>query len=497
MSNFDAIDLDKDMDKIYELMNDKNLDNKRKKESDLNKLRTENHKRFYKINIAKLENLPESFKDIVSDVSEKYKSLAGMNLLSETLKEAKLSQKALNDIYRKIGRIDKMVKSTVRQLEEENDKEQDSFSIIDLKNLDLEKNRKRHILNLYNEVILYNSTIEKDLYSKLKRELVRKEYLSEIKASISLGNTEKINFDKKDKISDLNNKLSKIIDDTSDKIQYLTDLMIEDSDYTGAFNDFLEFYNKITSYDKNDYDNVRQTYEILNDKDKIDSYIKKFENDFINERSKFFNDEKFIFKKIGLKNIKSTLYYISANYINELNKYQKRVIKDAYDKLAKDNIDVAQTGKNLKYIVNDIWKKTITDIYKFNENRYSFLCSNSQFIEPKMETILLSNDIVNRMDNYLDYQIGFICSYDNNILFVTEDSDIMNVEHDDLSCLKTPKQIEKEYLSFDIINRVVLNGYKTKIIGVYYIYDGDNAKYNKALELSKNNKLPLITLKKK
>ena len=100
------------------------------------------------------------------------------------------------------------------------------------------------------------------------------------------------------------------------------------------------------------------------------------------------------------------------------------------------------------------------------------------------------------MDDYLDYQIGFICNYKNNILYITENDDIMSVKHDDLSKLKTPKQIEQEYINFNIVNKIALDGYMTNFIAVYYIDDNNEVVYNKALELSKENNLPLIKLKK-
>ena len=113
-----------------------------------------------------------------------------------------------------------------------------------------------------------------------------------------------------------------------------------------------------------------------------------------------------------------------------------------------------------------------------------------------METILLTKNILDRMDTYNDYQIGYVCNYSNNILYITENDDIMSVNFDDLSKLKTPKQIEQEYINFNTVNKIVLDGFMTKIIGVYFIDDGDESKSKIANELSKNNNLPLIILKK-
>ena len=125
------------------------------------------------------------------------------------------------------------------------------------------------------------------------------------------------------------------------------------------------------------------------------------------------------------------------------------------------------------------------------------MCSNNQFMDPRYETILITKRELERVNDYSDYQIGFICRYDDNILYITENEDIMSVEnYDDLSRLKTPLQLEQEFLNFKISNRIALNGFTTKLEAVYIINDGDINKYNKAKELSNMYGLPLIELKK-
>ena len=98
---------------------------------------------------------------------------------------------------------------------------------------------------------------------------------------------------------------------------------------------------------------------------------------------------------------------------------------------------------------------------------------------------------------YQNYQIGFICGYDDNIMYITENDDIMSVTNvNDMSNLKTPLQLEQEFINFKVCNRIALNGFKTKIEAVYFINDGNFDKYRKAVELSNMYKLPLIELKK-
>ena len=494
MDNLDKIDLEQDIDKLYELMNDASLSKKHEENIQLNKIRNENHKKYYDINLVKLNNLPEEFNEIVNQVRELYKKIIPKNILRETKENANETKDILDKITKKINRIEKMIKTSLKELEQDNDQKQSEFSITGFKNLNIDEKSKRKVLNLYNELILYNATLENDIYNNLKRQLVRKKYIDEIIKFISVGTDDLLNEEKKYVTDELNTELNNLINNTNNKIQYLSDLMVEDSEYQDSFNDFVNFYNKITAYDDTNYNNVKQTLEILKDEDKFGNYAKQFENNFINEREKNNNEEKFVYEKIGIKNIRMSLDYISSNYMDLLDKPRKLVIDDSYKRLDSKNVEIEILDKNLNNIVKYIWENTITNID--NTDNFYYLCSNSQFKEPKMEAILLSRDILNRMDDYLDYQIGFICAYSSNILYITENSDIMSVKHDDLSRLKTPKQIEQEYINFNIINKIALDGFTTKLNGVYFIDDGDSVKFKKAKELSKENNLPLIILKK-
>ena len=159
------------------------------------------------------------------------------------------------------------------------------------------------------------------------------------------------------------------------------------------------------------------------------------------------------------------------------------------------NIDALE--EELLPVVSKIWKSSVTNINEYNSDEdFCFICSNNQFIDPKYECILITKKELESDFDYLDYQIGFICGYNDNILYITENDDIMSVEYDDMSKLKTPKQLEQEFVNFAVCNRLALNGYTTKIEAVYYIEDGDNIKYTKAQSLANDYNLPLIIIKK-
>ena len=492
MDYLDTINLDEDIDKLYELMNNDTLSKEHQNNIKLNKLRNDNHKRYYKINMIRLKNLPEEFKPIVDDITELYKKLVLKDILNDSEKGSIETKKILDEIYLKIKRVESMIKTTIKELDKYNDEKQSEFSIVDLKNLDVDEKSKKNALNLYNELVLYSADMKKDIYENLKYQIVRKNYIDDIIRIINKGKDTKQNIEKIDKTNELNKELNKVINETNDKVQYLSDLVPQDDNEQETLNSFLNFYNKILDYDDTNYDNVKQTLDILTDKDKFDIYINNLKQD-INFKQELNNKESDS-KKVELLNIKNYLDYIESNYIDTLDKPRKLVVEDIYNKLKNKDIDTNVIIKNLSNITNYIWESTITGT-KQKENFY-ILCSNNQFVEPKTEAILLTSNILKHMDDYLDYQIGFICDYSKNILYITHSGDIMDAKIDNLSKLKTPKQIEQEYINLNIMSKISLDGYKTKIIGVYFIDDGDEVKYSKALELSNNYKLPLIILKK-
>ena len=177
--------------------------------------------------------------------------------------------------------------------------------------------------------------------------------------------------------------------------------------------------------------------------------------------------------------------------------YEKEIINNVYSELSTSEYDITNLYKNLRQVVNSIWERTLTkvDLYKQDED-FCFICSNNQFIDEKYQTILITKKMLDRVEDYSDYQIGFVCNFNKNILYVTENDDIMSADYNDMSNVKTPKQIEQEFINFKICNTIALNGFLTKIEAVYYIKDDNPKIYEKALELSNMYNLPLIELKK-
>ncbi len=498
---FADMDLNSDIKKIYDVINDDELQEQFINDTKLTELRNDNHKRYFAINIKKIENLPTEFSDIVYDVIKLYNFIDSKLLLTESLNEAENSKQLLDNIYRKLDRIDKMVSTALKTLEKENDEKQSQFSISYFKNLEVSDQVKKVLIDKYNDLVLFNGVIGEDSYDNLKRQMLRKEYIYDILNYLHLEKRNQKNIDEKDKLSILNQKIEDQIKEYKEKIQYLEDLMSTNSKHIEEFTDFKNFLNRLFAYDDTNYDNAKQTYEVLSDKYRFSELFGNFEDIFIQDREYLDKEKQFIYNKLGIKNVKMTLNYIYENYYQkELTDEEKKIIDGLINDISSLNYDLEVIEKELSIIVSNIWKNTITDIYSYNPNdNFYFICSNSEFMSEKQQAILISKKELEVVNDYSNYEIGFICGYNDNILNITENEDSSGINHNDMSYLKTPIQIEKEFIYLKICNRIILNGYKTKKLAVYCIKNNSDEydlNYNKALELANTYNLPLIELKK-
>lgn len=494
---FERMNLNEDIKKIYEIIgNDDSID-EFKKMNNLTNLRNENHKRYYDIDINKIQNLPIEFKEIVDDILKFYGFVDSKKLLIDSYEESINNKKIIDNIYRRFNRLDQMVKTTLKELNLYNKDKQSRFSLTYFETLNIDDKLRKELIEKYNDLVLYNSIIETDSYSELKRQLKCKEYIDNILKSLNLYEDNKLRISTKEKLIKLNKKINQEIKKHEGVISYLEDLMPKGSKHKEEFQDFKNFYNKIIAYDDTDYEVAKQTYEILCDDTKFNILINSFEERFINEIDQRNKEEKFILEKVGIKNVKTSLNYIATNYMNDLEYDDKKIIEDIFNELSSLDYDLNNIYNKLNVIVKKIWKNKITDVYSYNPNQdFAFICANNQFIDEKYQTILITKKELERVDDYSDYQIGFICSYNENILYITENEDIMSVNYDDMSNLKTPIQLEQEFINFKVCNRIALNGYITKIQAIYYINDKSVDTYMKAIELANMYKLPLIELKK-
>ena len=495
-TSFTNIDLNVDMERLYDIVDDDKLKLEYLKQIKLDNLRNENYERYNSIDIFKYKNLPADFQAITNDIIYFYSCINLKNILTDSYEESLNNKVILDNIYRRITRLDNMVRSYVKELTLANDKNQKRFSRLYFNNLDISEKLKKDLINKYDNLVISSSSISKNPYEELHNQETRKYYISEILNLIDVEEYAKSNFAPANILVELNKSINLEIKRYKEIIQYLTDLIPEGSKYTNEFNEFVDLFNKIIAYNDTNLENAKQTYEILSDS-KFINRINSFEQLFIDERLYLKKAAKFIYEKVGIKNLSKSLNYIQNYYKNKLNIDDLDKLKYISDKLNSGNYDLGDLNYRLKQIVKNIWSSSITDVYEYNPNdNFCFICSNNQFIDEKYQTILITKSELNKVNSYEDYQIGFICNYNDNILYITENESIMEATADDMSDLKTPAQLEQEFIDFKVCNRIALNGYKTKISAVYFINDGDKDKYIKALELANIYKLPLIEFKK-
>ena len=443
-NTFTSLDLNQDFEKIYEIITDDELQEDFNKQVELTNLRNEKYK---DIEVLKYKNLPEDFKNVVDDILNCYECINVSDILTDNYEDSRNNKVILDTIDRQSHRLENMIKSYVKELTTDNDNKQKKFSAAYFNSLDIDERFKNQLIDKYNDLVLQSSKVTSDIYLDLELQLQRKESIKEILNILNIEEKDKNESLNEERLNSLNRIINLEILKYTDRINYLQDLIPENSKYIEKFNEFRNFFNKLIAYDDTSYESARQTIEILGDEFRLDEYIRKFENLFIEEINSSKEEEKSNDEKV----------------------------------------------KNLK----DIWKDTITDVYSFNPNEdYYFICTNNQFVDPRYQAVLITKKEVGKVESYEDYQIGFICGYNNNIIYTTDKKDIMEVDTYDTSALKTPKELEQEFINFETCNRIALDGFKTKIEAVYYINDNDNQKYTKALALANMYRLPLIVLKK-
>ena len=389
--SFETIDLNSDIEKIYEIINDEELYDEFERNVILTNLRNENHKRYHKINTLRYKNLPQDLNDVIEDIMNLYNYIDSKKILTDDIYDSENTKILLDNIYRRIDRLNRMVKSYLKEITKNNDQRQSKFSMTYFENLDINSELKKDLVEKYNNLVLYSSEITEDIYEDLKRQTKREQYINEILKLLNIEEEKKISLQKKDKLKILNKKIDIEIAKYKEQIQYLEDIIPTNSRYIEEFNNFKNFCNKLIAYDDTSYENTKQTFEILSDELRFKAYISNFEELFIQEKLDKENEEKFIFEKVGIKNLKTSLNYITANYMDKLNDDDKKIIQYIFDKLNSETYDLEELNKCLKLIVRNIWNLDITDVYKFNPNEdYYFICSNNQFIDEKYQTILIT-----------------------------------------------------------------------------------------------------------
>ena len=494
---FANLNLDEELKKISMNYVADESDEEFRKKAALNELRSDNHYRYYNIDFVKLDNLTEDINVYVRSVKDLYKLIDPKVLLTENEIQADQHKVVLDKIYSYLEIIDKKVDATLKLLTPNNNIKQSKLSIELFKKANVSSKVLNELIDLYSELVIIGSYLENDKYIDLKNQIKRKRNISKIYKLLNVVEPRVIEVDKCEEIDVLNRKIEYFRKKYMDKLQYLGDIIPRGKKYKDKLNKVSNSVLVLFSYDDRNISAARNVWSKIQKSQKLDDSIKNIEEEFIDEIERVKKEREFVFDKVGLKNIRRTLDYIDVYYMESLDEESKQVVTYMINNLNAGKYNAENMNKALRIIIDDIWRKTLTDTDNYNlYNDYYFICTNNPFIDEKYQAILITKKEIQKVNDYEDYQIGFVCGYNDNILYVTENEDIMSVRFDDMSNLKTPRQIEDEFINFKVCNRIALNGFKTKLIAVYYIDDGDNTKLEKAIDLSNSYKLPLIKIKK-
>ena len=494
---FANLNLDSELNKISLQYNVDEQDDELRKNATLNKLRSDNHYRYHSIDLIKLSNLTEDINVYVRSVKDLYKLIDPKGLLTEGEVQAEQHKAVLDKIYSYINIIETKVDVTLKLLTPNNNIKQSKFSIELFKKAKVPTKVLNELIDLYSELVIVGSYYETDKYIDLKNQIKRKRNISKIYNLLGIKEPRVINIDKSEEIDTINRRINIARIKYMDRLQYLQDILPKGKEFKKRFDKLKNNILVLFSYDDRNISAARKVIVKLQNNQKIDDEIKDLEEIFIDEIERIKKEKNFVFDKVGYKNLRRTLDYISVYYMDILDSECKEVVSYMINNINAGKYNPKGMNEALYVIVDDIWKKTVTNVNTFNlKDDYCFLCTNNPFIDEKYQAILITKKEVMKVNDYEDYQIGFICDYDSNILYATENEDIMSVRFDDMSNLKTPKQIEDEFINFKVCNRIALNGFKTKLSAVYLIDDGDEKKAKKAMDLCTSYDLPLIKIRK-
>ena len=304
--------------------------------SNLTLLIDQNKERYSSINLKDIEGLPEEFYNIVEEIKKIYNFILPETLEMKNLDQAKENKKIIDILINYINKLKDMLKEETEELSQKNKDRQEKIKKINYSNID--KKTLVEILEKYNNLLYCMYSKNDNVFAEYKKQIKIKREINKIYRLINL----EIDYenDSKNKLEDLKEKTSKELKKLYDKIIYLEDLMIEGSKHLKEFLDFKKLFLKITAYDDNNYIEVSKVYNFIKGNNILLNKFNELELTLINEREYKNKEQDFIFEKIGIKNIKISLDYISANYIDKLNYASKQIINELYNDISEDECNV-------------------------------------------------------------------------------------------------------------------------------------------------------------
>lgn len=219
-----------------------------KNDSKLEKLRDDNHKKFYQIDISFLNNVDSKYNIIARDIRTCYQNINSYNLLTEYFEDALKSQEKIVEIIKRIDRLKVEIKKDLVKVIGYVDQLEDR---IDISNIKKDNKLGILIINKYQSLKMFSSQINlKDPNFEMQRQKKRLTYIQELRIFIKDYLNDKTIYNKYNTQIMINN-LYTIIS------KYLHLLTETEFDYT------KEAIKKILSYEFDFIEKYVPTYRII------------------------------------------------------------------------------------------------------------------------------------------------------------------------------------------------------------------------------------------
>ena len=172
---FDNVNLNEELRKFYQLINEEELIEELNNESKLTDIRNENYKRYTDINLVPFENLPNDFEIIVNEIKKIYSYISPNKILISNFEESYEIKKIIDSIYNHLEKLNEELKLELNKLEKINDERQLKIKDMDFSNFD--KKVLHDALNKYSDIVLY-SCVKKENIIENGRKLLHDSMLN-------------------------------------------------------------------------------------------------------------------------------------------------------------------------------------------------------------------------------------------------------------------------------------------------------------------------------
>ena len=214
----------------------------------LEKLRNENHRLYYSIDLDFLKNVDSRYRSIANAIIKMHEKLVPIKLLTDDMENAKKNKEILNKIEYNCNQLKKEVSTDLVNVVDYVDR---VFDRLDISNINKNSPLGIYIINKYNALKMFSSNIDiENINRGMKNQSKRLIYIKELHQLIDRYNKVSTIYNK-DNTKNFINNLYYIVGN------YLYLLTNQEYEYT------KEAIKKILSYQFNFIDKYIYTYKII------------------------------------------------------------------------------------------------------------------------------------------------------------------------------------------------------------------------------------------